>query len=350
MKITDVSYERLDLKLTDPYTIAYETVHSTVNFILKIETNTHIVGYGCAAPDEEVTLESTAEVEGNIQRIIIPFLKGKNPLNVTRLIEELAILLHKKSSSLAMVDMALLDISAKKMEVPLFQFLGGYRKSIATSITIGILPLDETLKKASEFVQQGFRVLKLKGGLQVDEDIEKVNKLFEAHPEIRLRFDANQGYDLMEAIKFFTETKHVSIEIFEQPSIVDKDPLMGQISKAVGLPVMADESIKSLDNVYELARKEYIDMVNIKLMKVGGIREGMHINSVARAAGLQVMVGCLDECGLGIAAGLHFALSRQNIAFADLDGHLDLIQDPFSGLIEIRDGIMYPGSKNGLGI
>lgn len=350
MKITHVSYERLDLKLTEPYTIAYETVDRAVNFILKIETDTNIVGYGCAAPDQEVTQESFAEVENNIKGIIIPFLRDKNPLDTSRLLQELAVLFNKKSSALAMVDMALLDIAAKKMEVPLYQFLGGYRTSIPTSITIGILPLEDTLKKASDFVGQGFTVLKLKGGLSVDEDIEKVNKIFEVHPNIKLRFDANQGYDFERAIKFFKETKNANIEIFEQPSAVDKDKLLGAISKAVALPVMADESIKTLDDVYELARKEQINMVNIKLMKVGGIREGMHINSVAKAAGLQVMVGCLDECGLGISAGLHFALSRPNIGYADLDGHLDFIQDPFAGMVVIRNGTMYPNLKNGLGV
>ncbi|KPM33077.1 Mandelate racemase/muconate lactonizing protein [Croceitalea dokdonensis DOKDO 023] len=350
MKITHVSYERLDLKLTEPYTIAYETVDRAVNFILKIETDTNIVGYGCAAPDQEVTQESFAEVENNIKGIIIPFLRDKNPLDTSRLLQELAVLFNKKSSALAMVDMALLDIAAKKMGVPLYQFLGGYRTFIPTSITIGILPLEDTLKKASDFVGQGFTVLKLKGGLSVDEDIEKVNKIFEVHPNIKLRFDANQGYDLERAIKFFKETKNANIEIFEQPSAVDKAKLLGAISKAVALPVMADESIKTLDDVYELARKEQINMVNIKLMKVGGIREGMHINSVAKAAGLQVMVGCLDECGLGISAGLHFALSRPNIGYADLDGHLDFIQDPFAGMVVIRNGTMYPNLKNGLGV
>ena len=350
MKITKASFERLDLKLAEPYTIAYETVDQAVNFILKVETNSKLVGYGCSAPDEEVTLETVNEVETHIKQTVIPYLLNQNPFEVSKILEELAELLGKRASTLAMVDMALLDIAAKKMDVPLYQFLGGYRNSIPTSITLGILPLQQTLEKATLFVEKGFTILKLKGGLNVDEDIEKICKIREAFPQVGLRFDANQGYGLEESMTFFKATKNMGIEIFEQPSMVGKAALMGTITDAVKFPVMADESIKSLHDVYELAKKDYIDMVNIKLMKVGGIREGMHINSVAKAAGLEAMVGCLDECALGISAGLHFALSRPNIQFADLDGHLDMLDDPFKDLFTIKKGILFPSNTAGLGV
>lgn len=349
MRITAISFERLDLQLSEPYTIAYETISETTNFILKLETDGKIVGFGCAAPDVVVTGETPEQVESAINEIIIPNLKGKDPFTYALILSELRMLLEGKSSALAMVDLALHDLMAKKADVPLYRFLGGYRNNIPTSITIGILTLDETLEHAKRFVAQGFTILKIKGGRHVEGDVEKMMKLRELYPELTLRFDGNQGYSVADSISFVEKTRPIGIEIFEQPTKIDSEERLGQVTEQVHLPVMADESIKTLADAFRLAQNERVDMVNIKLMKVGGIMEGMHINSVAKSAGLEAMVGCIDECGLGIAAGLHFALSRPNIKYADLDGHLDLIDDPFKDLFQLKNGILYPSDSPGLG-
>lgn len=347
MRITHIDYERLDLELTEPYTIAYETIDRATNFILRISTDRGITGLGCAAPDMGVTSESAADVELAIRTIISPTLLGENPLRYARLLESLSGRL--KSSALAMVDLTLHDIIAKLADVPLYQLLGGYRDSIATSVTITILPMAETMAKAAAYVSQGFGIIKVKGGLDVALDLARLKAIREKYPQLVLRFDGNQGYSLEEALRFVTAAQTLGIEILEQPTSVEDEELMGEVSLGGTLPVMADESLKTLKDAFRLTRHDFTDMINIKLQKVGGLTPGLHINSVARAAGNEVMVGCLDECGLGISAGLHFALSRPNVVYADLDGHLDFVEDPFGDLFTLEKGVLRPNGLAGLG-
>jgi L-alanine-DL-glutamate epimerase-like enolase superfamily enzyme len=350
MKIKSIEYFRLDMPLAVPYTIAYETVSKTTNIILKIETDKGITGWGCAAPDIEVTGETAEDVIKNIETFVVPLLKNQSPFQIAKVVHVLKQQAKGASSTLAMVDIALHDLLARKAKLPLYQVLGGYKNSIPTSITIGILPLEETLKQAKDFLQQGFSIIKLKGGLDLNEDIEKVLKFREKlGNNFNLRFDANQGYTANQAIEFIDKTKSAIIEILEQPSCQTKEHVMGEVTQNVSVPVMADESIKTLNDAFRLASNNLIDMVNIKIMKVGGILESQHINSVAKAAGMEVMIGCIDECALGISAGLHFALSRPNIEYADLDGHLDLLNDPFLNLFHLKNGVLFPSDSPGLG-
>lgn len=306
------------MRLAEPYATACERIDVATNVLLRLETNQGVVGYGFAAPDQHVTGE-TAETA--------------------------------LRSIIDVVDMALFDILGKKANLPLWRLLGGFRDRIRTSVSIGILTEDETVKRAREWITRGFRCLKLKGGVDVQSDIGRVLRVREAvGGAIELRFDANQGFSVEYSLEFVEKTRNARLELIEQPTPKGKPDLLGRVTGGVSIPVMADESLITLRDAFRIARYGLADMVNVKLMKVGGISEALQINAVALSAGLEVMVGCMDETALAIGAGLHFALARPNVIYADLDGHLGLLEDPTAGAVILRSETLFPRDRPGLGL
>lgn len=351
MKITSLEAWPVGMRLSEPYEISYESVEKTVNIFLRIETDQGLTGFGCAAPDEAVTGETPEAVLRVLRDTAEPVLHGADPLRTALLLEQLREPLDGRPSAKAAVDIALHDLLGKRAGLPVWKIFGGYRDRIKTSVTIGILSEEETVRRAREWLSRGFTCLKLKGGLDAGEDAARVLKVREAAGErVELRFDANQGYSVEEAVRFIELTRSANLELFEQPTPRGEPGLLGRVTAQVHLPVMADESLMSLRDAFRLARGNLMDMANVKLMKAGGLAEALQINAVARAAGLEVMVGCMDESALSIAAGLHFALARPNVEYADLDGHLGLEGDPAPSAVRLEGGFLYPAQGAGFGV
>jgi L-Ala-D/L-Glu epimerase len=326
-------------------------VSTMTNLLIRIHTSAGIVGLGAAAPDLHVTGETPDPAHRLIADVVDPLLRGTDPLRPVRRMHALRTALDAWPSVQSGIDIALFDIMGKFAGLPLFKLLGGYRDRMMTSITIGILNEGDTVRVALEHVRDGFRALKIKGGQNVDDDIEKTLRVRDAvGPKIALRFDANQGYQLDDAVRFVAATRDAALEVLEQPTPKGALELLGSVTEKVPIPVMADECLLNLRDALKLAKRGLADMVNIKLMKVGGIREASAINAVARAAGLEAMVGCMDELALGIAAGLAFACGRPNVVFADLDGHIGLLGDPTAAAVTLKNGVLYPSRRPGLGL
>ena len=351
MRITGIETRVIRMPLIEPYTIAYERVEAAANVLVWIRTDGAHRGLGCAAPDPAVTGEDLDDVVEALRTIVPSTLAGLDPRRTAACLEALHAPLVDRPATLAAVDMALYDLLGRVAGLPLYVLLGGYRQRMATSVTIGINAVDRTLELAQAYVGRGFRALKIKGGIEVDADVERVRRVRETvGPEIELRFDANQGYTVEQAARFVEATRPARLELLEQPTAADRPEELGSVSEAAHLPVMADESLLTLRDAFRLAAEEQADMVNVKLMKVGGIARARRIDAVARSARLETMVGCMDECALSIGAGLAFALSSANVAYADLDGHLDLSDDPTTAAIRLDHGDLVPCERPGLGL
>jgi L-alanine-DL-glutamate epimerase-like enolase superfamily enzyme len=350
MKIAAIEAFEVVMELEEPYTIAYDTFDTASNVWLRLDTGTGPVGFGCAAPDLEVTGETPSTVLTALDEIARPLLVGSDPLRIALIVERMREPMADHPSARAAVDMALHDILGKTAGLPLWKMLGGYRDRMLTSMTVGILPLEETVERARHWVGSGFKCLKLKGGADHLEDAERVTAVRKAvGPAIELRFDANQGFSVAQSLEFAENCQTANIAVFEQPTPRSDPEGLGLVTNSVSIPVMADESLMDLRDALRLARRGLVDMFNVKLMKVGGIADALQVNAVARSAGLEVMIGCMDESAFSIAAGLHFALARPNVEFADLDGHIGLIGDPAPDALTLRDGFLYPADRAGIG-
>ena len=318
--------------------------------VVKIVSDSGITGFGEATPDIGFFGETLEEVKSAIDLYLGPKLIGRNPFDREEILRHLDY--RGNSCARSALDLALHDLMGKILNVPVYDLIGGLcRDKIPVALEIsGGSPADMAAACA-KFVQQGVRAFKPKIGAYPDRDAERLRAIRETvGPDVSIRADANQGYTVEESLRFVEDTRAASLELLEQPTPQGETDLLGHVTRQVQIPVMADESLITLRDAFRLARRDLADMVNVKLMKVGGIAEAIRINAVARAGGLEVMVGCMDESALGIAAALQFALVGPNVAYADLDGHLDLIGDPFEGAVKLEAGTLTASEQPGLGV
>ena len=351
MKISAVEVIPIKLKLRHSYAVAYGRYTHAEMVLLRIEAGRH-VGWGCAAPDVKVTGETAAGVAWALRHWAVPLLLRRDATRIARLNQQVRQAMRTHLSARAAVSIALYDWMGRHAGLPAYQLLGRYRERIATSATIGICGLKQTRREAAWLVAQGFKILKLKGGKDWELDAARIMDLRKRYGKrLKLRFDANQGYTIEEAVRFLKKVGgRRSLDILEQPTQAQYQLALKEVTARSAVPVMADEALLTFRDSFQIARQDVADMINIKLMKVGGVEAALKANAVAEAAGLEAMIGCMDESQISIAAGLALALSQKNIEFADLDGHLDLIGDPGQDGVFLKDGYLYPSAQPGFGV
>ncbi|MGM9923210.1 MAG: mandelate racemase/muconate lactonizing enzyme family protein [Bacillus sp. (in: firmicutes)] len=354
MIIKDIETFQLAVPLTKPFKTALRTVVTAESVIVKVTCDSGIIGFGEAPPTHVITGDSLAGIQGAIETVFKPYLLGKNLINYEAVFQGLHAALIGNSSAKAAVDMALYDCLAQYSGLPLYQYLGGYKDRIETDFTVSVNSPEEMGEDAKRYIADGFRVLKVKVGKgDVEKDLARIRAIREAAgPDVKLRLDANQGWSVKEAVAIIRkmEDMQLGIELIEQPVHHADIRGMKAVTDAVDTLIMADESVFSPADAFEVLRTRSADLINIKLMKAGGIYQALIINRMAEACGVECMVGSMIETRLGITAAAHFAAGQKNITRFDFDAPLMLAKDPVQG------GIRYEGrhisfpETSGLGI
>jgi L-alanine-DL-glutamate epimerase-like enolase superfamily enzyme len=351
MRIVRAEAKSVELELVEPFVIANETIEVSDNVFIRLETAAGVVGWGCATPDP-VTSETRETVLKNFE-VAKRFVIGCDPTRINLVNFVLDDALVGNPSLKAGINMALYDIIGKMAEMPLFRLLGGYREKIATSVTIGLNPKDLMVKKAKQIVSDGFKFIKIKCGIDVEKDIENILAIREAvGSSIKIRLDANEGYSVEDALGLVKtlEKNGVTIEMLEQPTKADYLYSLKDVARQCSVPIMADETALTLRDSVKLVKLEIADMINIKLMKIGGITNAIKANALAELAEVPVMVGCMNESMAAMCAGVHFACAFRNVQYADLDSALDFTNDVASGGARYEDGYVIPSERPGLGV
>lgn len=305
------------------------------------------MAWGCGAFDPAITGETREEVI-RACRNCAERARDLNPLNIEFALDELSKLTDGAPSALCAFDLAFHDLFGLAAGMPLYRLLGGYRSRIQTSITISIAPLRESVQLARRRAEQGFRILKIKGGLDPEEDVRRVRAIHDALPRFPLRLDADQGYTVEQALGVARALEGV-LEMLEQPTPADDLGALRQVTRLSPVPVLADESVIRPRSALEVAQRRAADGMSVKLTACGGLRCARQIDTIARTARMSTMVSCVNEPALLTAAGLSFALSSPNVRYGDLDGHFDLLGDPTQPSFRLEDGWLIASEVPGLG-
>jgi L-alanine-DL-glutamate epimerase-like enolase superfamily enzyme len=352
MKIKDIKVWNADLGNTKPYTIAFKTVDQVRNAFVEIILENGVTGIGSGNPSEYVTGEHLNQTIEALQEKNLDFLIGRDIREMNQLLFEVLQKFPKTPAARAALDIALHDTFARFLNVPLVKLLGQKIKTLPTSNTIGIKNVEETLKEAIDYDQQGFKMLKVKLGKDLEEDIERMVKLRERFgKKMVIRIDANQGYSVQQTIDFYNRTKSLDIELIEQPLPAKAIQEMKSLPDEIKAIIAADESLLSPMDALELVKPpRAAGIFNIKLMKCGGVSQGLKIADIALHAKVDLFWGCNDESAVSITAALHAAFACSNTKYIDLDGSLDLGRDEVKGGFILKDGMMQCSDLPGLGL
>lgn len=353
MKITEVRLGMISVPLRVPFKTALRTVNSVEDVVVEIHTDTGETGYGEAPPTGVITGDTTGAIIGAIKDHIAPNIVGRDVDDLEDLLKTVQSCVLKNTSAKAAVDMALWDLYGQLYKIPVYKMMGASRNSICTDITISVNDPETMAKDAQDAIARGYDCLKVKVGKEPEKDIARLSAIRQVVPKDTLiRIDANQGWTPKEAVRILNgmQEKGLDIEFVEQPVKGHDFEGLKYVTERSYVPVLADESVFSPEDALKIMQMRAADMVNIKLMKCGGLYNALKIASAAEVYGVECMIGCMLEAKISVNAAVHLACAKQIITKIDLDGPVLCSEDPIIGGAVFDEKVITVSNRPGLGI
>lgn len=353
MKITEIRTGTLSVPLHVPFKTALRTVTHVEDIIVEIHTDTGNTGYGEAPPTGVITGDTRGSILGAVDEHMRPLLVGREVDDFESLLKDLNACIVKNSSAKAALDMALYDLYGQLYGIPVYKLLGGCRDTIRTDITISVNSPEQMAEDTKTALKRGYDCLKIKVGSDPSLDVERLRAVREtAGKDICIRIDANQAWTPREAVKLLNQMQEygLDIEFVEQPVKAADFEGMKYVTEHSCIPVLADESVFSPQDAVKIMQMRAADLVNIKLMKCGGIYNALKIASAAEIYGVECMIGCMLETKVSVNAAVHLACAKQVITKVDLDGPVLCSEDPVIGGAVFNEKEIRVSGRPGMGI
>ena len=353
MKITKVRLGRISVPLRTPFKTALRTVNSVEDVIVEIHTDCGAVGYGEAPPTGAITGDTTGAIIGAVQDHIAKTIVGKDVDEFEPLLQSVQKSIVGNTSAKAAVDMALWDLYGQLYKIPVYKLMGGGRNKITTDITISVNDPEPMVKDALIALDRGYDCLKMKVGVNPELDVARLAAVRSAvGKDVVIRIDANQAWQPKEAVKILNKMQEqgLDIELVEQPVKAHDYEGLKYVTERSYVPVLADEAVFSPEDAMTIMKMGAADLINIKLMKCGGLYNALKIASAAEVFGVQCMIGCMLEAKISVNAAVHLCCAKNVITKVDLDGPVLCSEDPILGGAVFNEKEITVSDAPGLGI
>jgi len=353
MKIINIQTKILKAPLKTPFITSLRRVDMLEDLVVIIQCDDGSKGYGEGAPTPVITGDTMESMLAYIEQIK-PLIIGREIDDFDAILALIHTQIEKNTTIKSALEIALYDLKAKASNLPLYKMLGGTQKSFKTDITISMGEIDKMIKDSLDAVSLGYDSLKIKIGDNPQKDIERIIAIHDAlDNNIKIRLDANQGWSAKESVTLLhaIEKQGIIAEFIEQPVAANDIEGLKYIKQRVQTPLLADESIFSIDDARKLLELQAIDYVNIKLAKTAGISQALALADLSHEFGVKCMMGCMLEGPISIAAGVHVVSAKADIiTMIDLDAVSLLEENPTDGSIIFDESKIILSDDIGLGV